>query len=112
MARLVRGERLIAGILASRHEPAAALAHAQRALSIAEKYAAGPEASLRKKYLADANLGVAEVQRALGKWPEAQNHARQADSLWSAPEVKDVDPKLRQQAAAIVTESTARMAHK
>ena len=112
LIRIARGERLIAEILVSRHDTAAALTHAERGLSIAEKYAAGPEAGLRKKFLADAHLGVAEVQRALGKWPEARDHARQADSLWSSPEVKDVDPKLRQQAAAILTESTVRMARK
>jgi serine/threonine protein kinase/tetratricopeptide (TPR) repeat protein len=109
LARIARGERLIAEILVARHDPAAALPHAQRALSIAEKYAAGPEAQLRKKYLADAHFGVAEVHRALGRWPEAQDHARRADSLWSAPEVRDVDPKLRQQAAAILTQSAVHL---
>ena len=101
MARIVRGERLIAEILIARHDPAA-LAHAQRSLSVAEKYAAGPETGIRKKYLADAHFGLAEVYRALGKWPEAEEQVRLAISLWSAPEVKDVDPKMRQQANDIL----------
>ena len=111
-ARIVRGERLIAEILVSRHDAPSALPHAQRSLAIAEKYADGPETGIRKRYLADAHFGLAEVHRGLGKWPEAEDHARQAISLWNAPEVKDADPKLRQQANAVMAESAIRMAHK
>ena len=102
LARIVRGERLIAEILVARHDPAAAVPHAQRSLSVAEKYVNGPEPGIRKRFAADAHLGLAEVHRALQKWPEAQDHARLAILLWNSPEVKDADPKLRQQAAAIL----------
>lgn len=112
LARIAKGERVMAEILASRHDSAGALAHAQRSLSVAEKYSAGPEAGIRTRYVADSHFGLAEVDRALQKWPEAQDNARQAIALWNSPEVRDVDPKLRQQATAILAESAARLAHK
>ncbi len=102
VARIARGERLIAEILVARHESAAALPHAQRSLSVAEKNVEGPEAGIRKRYVADSHLGMAEVNRGLEKWPEAQENARQALDLWNSPEVKDVDPALRQLANAIL----------
>jgi tetratricopeptide (TPR) repeat protein/tRNA A-37 threonylcarbamoyl transferase component Bud32 len=112
LARIVRGERLIAESLVASHDPAAAVPHAQRSLSVAEEYVNGPEAGIRKRYVGDAHLGVAEVDRALQKWPEAQENAQQAISLWSSPEVTGSDPKLRQQAAAIVADASAHLARK
>jgi tetratricopeptide (TPR) repeat protein len=112
LARIAKGERLMAETLASRHDAASALAHAQRSLSVAEKYADGPEAGIRKRYVADSHFGLAEVDRALQRWPEAQDNARQAISLWNSPEVRDADPKLRQQATAILAESAAHLSHK
>jgi tetratricopeptide (TPR) repeat protein len=112
LARIVRGERLIAEVLVGSHDPASALAHAQRSLSVAEKYVDGPEPGIRKRYVADAHFGVGEVDRALQKWPEAQGQVSQAISYWSSPEVKDTDPKLRQQANAILAEASAHLTRK
>jgi hypothetical protein len=102
----------MAEALVAIHDPAAAVPHAQRSLLIAEKYVDGPEAGIRKRYAGDAHLGVAEVDRALQKWSEAQEYATQAIALWNSPEVKDADPKLRQQANAILAECTAHLTRK
>lgn len=109
VGRIARGERLIAEILVSRHDPSAALVHAQRGLSVAENNVNGPEPGIRKRYVGSGHFGLAEVNRALEKWREAQDHARQAVSIWSSPEVKDVDPKLRQQANAILADCAAHL---
>jgi len=110
LARLVRGEREMASILAARGDSAAAFSHAQRGLSVAQQNANGPEPALRKKYLADSYFGLASVDRTFHKWQEAHANAEQAIAFWNATEVKDPDPSHREQAAAILAESAAHLA--
>ena len=105
LSRLVRGEREMASILASRGDSAGAFFHAQRCLSIARKYLEGPEAGLRQRYLGQSFLSLASVDRTFHKWPEARENARQAIAYFNAPDVRDVDPADRLQAAAILAES-------
>ena len=112
LARLVRDERDMAAILASRGDAAAALSHAHRGLTIAQRYLDGPEPGLRKRYLADSYFGLASVDRTLRKWPEARDNAQQALNYWNASEVKDVDPTNRDQASAIIADSAAHLSHK
>jgi eukaryotic-like serine/threonine-protein kinase len=109
LSRLVGDEREMANILASRGDSAGALAHAQRGLSIAQKYLHGPEPGLRKRYLADASFNLASIDRTFHKWPEAHANAQQAIVNWDASEVKDEDPTHRVQAAAILAESAAHL---
>jgi serine/threonine protein kinase/tetratricopeptide (TPR) repeat protein len=107
LSRLVTDEREIAFILASRGDSAGAIAHAQRAVSVAQKYIDGPEPGLRKRYLGDSYFGLATVDRTLNKWPEARNNAEQALAYWNLPGVTDVDPDRRDQMNAILTASAA-----
>jgi hypothetical protein len=111
LSRLVRGEREMAAILASRGDSSGALLHAQRGVSIAQKYLQGPEPAIRKRYLGQSYLSVASIDRTFHKWPEARENAELAIAQWS-PEVKDVDPADRERAAAIVAESSAHLSHK
>jgi serine/threonine protein kinase/tetratricopeptide (TPR) repeat protein len=104
LSRLVRDEREMAFILASRGDAAAALSHAERGLSIARKYLDGPEPGLRRRYLGDSYFTLASVDRTFHKWPEARENARQAIAQWSSPGVTDTDPNTREQANAILTE--------
>jgi eukaryotic-like serine/threonine-protein kinase len=112
LSRLVRDEREMAFILASRGDAAGAIFHAERGLSIAQKYLDGPEPGLRKRYLGDSYFSLASVDRTLHKWQEARDNALQAIAHWNLPEVTDVDPGSREQANAILTESAAHLARK
>jgi tetratricopeptide (TPR) repeat protein len=112
LSRLVRDEREMAQIFASRGDSAAALSHAQRGVYIARRYLDGPEGGLRKRYLADSYLGLATVDRTFGKWQEAHDNVVQAIANWNASEVKDVDPTNREQAAVILAESAAHLSPK
>jgi serine/threonine protein kinase/tetratricopeptide (TPR) repeat protein len=112
LSRLVRDERELAAILASRGDSAGAWAHAQRGLALAQKYLDGPEPGLRKRYLADSYFGLATIARTLHKWPEAHDNAQQAFVHWNASEVKDTDPTNRDQATAILAESAVHLPRK
>jgi tetratricopeptide (TPR) repeat protein len=109
LSRLVRNERDMAAILASRGDSAAALSHAQRGLYVARRYVDGPEPGLRKRFLADAYFGLASIDRTFHKWQEARDNAQQAIANWDQSDVKDSDPGNREQAAAIVAESAAQL---
>jgi tetratricopeptide (TPR) repeat protein len=99
--RIVRDERETAEILISRGASAGALLHAQRGLSIAQKYVDGPEPSLRLRDLGNAFAALAFVNRALGKTKEAREDARQAIASWDKCQRKDIDPQYRQAAATL-----------
>jgi serine/threonine protein kinase len=107
LSQIVRSERLIASLLLSRGDSQGALAHAQRALAVAEKYVAGPEPGLRRRYLGNAYSALASVHRGMHKWQEAHDAAQQAISTWNLPEVNNVNPSYRAEATAILTESSA-----
>jgi tetratricopeptide (TPR) repeat protein len=112
LGRIVRNESDSSAILISRHDLTGALTHAQRGLSVAQKYADGPEQGLRFRYLGNAYNSVAAVDRALGKWQDAHDHAQLAIDNWSRPEVKDVDPASRQQATAVLSEAASHLPRK
>jgi tetratricopeptide (TPR) repeat protein len=112
LSRLVGDEREMASILASQGDAAGATVHAQRGLSIAQKYLEGPEPGLRKRYLGDAYCNFASVDRTLHKWQEAHDYAQQALATWNLPGVTDVDPTNREQANAILTESATHLPRK
>jgi len=112
LSRLVRDEREMAYIFVARGDSAAALSHAQRGLTIAQKYLDGPEPGLRKRYLADSYFALASVYRSFHKWQEAHDNAQLAIENWNASEVKNTDPSDREQATAILAESTAHMPRK
>lgn len=109
LSRIVRDEREMANILASRRDSAGALSHAERGLSVAQKYLNGPEPGLRKLYLADSYFGLASVDRKFQKWQEARDNAQRAIAYWNESEVKDVDPANRATATAILNESAAHL---
>lgn len=109
LSRLVRNERELAGIFASRGDAAGALFHAQRGLDSARRYLDGPESGLRGRYLADAYFGMASVHHTLKHWPQARDYAQQAIAQWADAGVKDSDATYREQAAAILAESTAHL---
>jgi tetratricopeptide (TPR) repeat protein len=112
LSRLVTDEREIASILAARGDSAGAIAHAQRAVSVAQKYIDGPEPGLRKRYLGDSYFGLATVDRTLNKWPEARDNAQRALAYWNLPGVTDVDPDRRDQMNAILTAPAAHLLRK
>jgi len=112
LSRLVRDEREMAYIFVTRGDSAAALSHAQRGLSIAQKYLDGPEPGLRKRYLADSYFALASVNRSFHKWQEAHDNAQQAIDYWNTSDVKNADPSDREQATAILAESTAHIPRK
>lgn len=112
LSRVVRDEREMASILASRGDFAGANSHARRGVSIAQKYLEGPEAAIRKRYLGDSYFGLASVDRTFRKWQQAHDHAQQALANWNLPGVPDVDPGNRDQATAILTESAAHLSRK
>jgi tetratricopeptide (TPR) repeat protein len=104
LARTVRNEREMGAILAYR-DAAGAIFHAQRGLSIAQKYVDGPESGLRHRYLGDSYYGLASVHRVLGHWQDAHDNARFAIDAWSGPRVIDVVPENLKDANAILAES-------
>jgi eukaryotic-like serine/threonine-protein kinase len=112
LARFVRNEREIASILASRGDSAGAILHAQRGVSIAQKYLSGPEPGLRKRYLGNSYFGLASVDRTLHKWQDAHDNAERAIATWSASGAKDFDSTNRDQATAILAESAAHLSGK
>jgi tetratricopeptide (TPR) repeat protein len=104
LSQLIKDEESIANILLGRHDSAGALAHAQRGLSLALKYEDGPEAALRHRYVGDASFALAVIDRALKKTPEAREAAQRSIEKWNAPGVKNVNPKNREVAAAILAD--------
>jgi hypothetical protein len=112
LSQLIADEREVGAILASRGDAAGAIVHAGRGLSLAQKYANGPEPGLRKRYLAESYYGLASVNRTLRQWREARENAQQAIAAWNSPEVKEVNPKHRQEAAAILADSFAHLPRK
>ncbi len=112
LSQLVRDAEGIADLLLARRDSAGALAEAQRVLSVARKYADGPEPGLRARYLGSAWLTVASVNRALGKWQDARDAAAQAIAAWSVPGVVLPVQSRRDQAAAILAESSAHLPRK
>jgi tetratricopeptide (TPR) repeat protein len=112
LSQLVRDAEPVANLLLARHDSDGALAAAQRALSVAQKYASGPESGLRARYLGSAYLTVASVNRSLGKWPEAHDAAEHAIAAWSMPGVVAPYQQRRDQVSAILTESAAHLSRK
>jgi serine/threonine protein kinase len=112
LSQLIADEREVGAILASRGDAAGAIVHAGRGLSLAQKYANGPEPGLRKRYLAESYYGLASVNRTLHQWREAGENAQQAIAAWNSPEVKEVNSKHRQEAAAILADSSAHLPRK
>lgn len=109
LSRIVRDEREMGDILASRGDAAGALLHARRGVEIARKYLNGPEAGLRRRYVGDAYHGLAKVDRILHKWPEARDDAQQAMAFWNQPGVKDLNPETRDDTVAILRESATHL---
>ncbi len=109
LSRIVRDERELANILASRGDSAGAVSHAERGLSVAQKYLNGPEPGLRRRYLADSYFALASIDRKFQKWQEARDNAQQAIANWNASEVKNEDPSDREKATAILAESATHL---
>jgi tetratricopeptide (TPR) repeat protein len=99
---LVRTEGEIAILLLSRGDSAGALAHAQRGLSISQKYANGPEPLLRVTYVGNATLVLASVHQKLGQTQLAHDEATQALAAFNTPGALAVTQQHRDQAAAIL----------
>lgn len=109
LLRITKSQMEISGILITRHDLAGALAHAQTAFAVAQKFASGPEPGLRFRNLGNASNALAAADRALGNWRDARDHAQLALDNWNRPEVKGVEPENRHQAAAILAESAAHL---
>jgi hypothetical protein len=79
--------------------------------SASARLSTGPEQPLRTRYLGNAYYALATVDRAMGKWQNARDHAQTALDTWKqgSPEL---DPKNRVQAAAILAEAAAHLAGK
>jgi len=109
LLRITRTQTEISTILISRGDLAGADAHARLGLSVAQRYAGGPEHAMRARYLGNAFNTLAQVDRARRDWGSAREHAQQALDQWNDPQVTNLDPLLRQQASAVLAEASAHL---
>jgi eukaryotic-like serine/threonine-protein kinase len=102
LPQILKAEGEIANLLAARGDTAGALVHAQRNLSIAQKYANGPDPLVRVTFVGNAQLVLASVYKKMGKAQEARDAATKALAAWNSPGALGVTQQRRDQAAAIL----------
>jgi serine/threonine protein kinase/tetratricopeptide (TPR) repeat protein len=112
LLRITKSETEISTILLARGDLAGADAHAQKGLSLAQRYAGGPERGLRIFYLGNANFSLAEVDRARHDWAAARQHAQQALDAWNSSGANTLGSPPRQQASAILAEASGQLKSK